>query len=432
MKLTIALTALIMVAATTLHAEMTLNDCLLYARSHAHDNVICRLENEGTALDKRIAAASLMPEIALSSSGNISFGRNIDPETNTYDNKKTLATGFGLHMSLPLFDGLVNVNSLKAARMAHLRQLQSAQVEEDKTSLEVIRAYYNVTYCKALTTQMEEQLQRDTTDLAATIRGEALGLKSGADVAELNAIVAADRYELANQRSLLAKAYLTLRSLMGMPPSSEPLDLIEDEDITADTPALSSEHPKIAEARLGLSHSKLALSMARGAFAPRIYLTAGVSTSFYKMLGSSLDIPSFSRQWKDNMGQYIGLSLSLPLFTGLGNINKVKRAKIDVALSEARLEKAIFEIERERAEARLDLDTATEELSAAIARLEAEQTAYDATRRRYELGSASAIDLYTSGAKLATARANLEGKRIQKIISHIVLGYYLGNKLIQE
>jgi len=52
-------------------------------------------------------------------------------------------------------------------------------------------------------------------------------------------------------------------------------------------------------------------------------------------------------------------------------------------------------------------------------------------QRKFELGGASAIDLYTSGAKLAAARANREGKRIQKIISRMVLGYYNGEKLIK-
>ena len=97
----------------TAAAQMSLNDCLVYARDHAHGNILGSLEVERANIDKRLAAADLMPHVGLSSSGNISFGRNIDPETNTYDNKKTLSTGFGLQMSLPLFDGLVSINNLK-------------------------------------------------------------------------------------------------------------------------------------------------------------------------------------------------------------------------------------------------------------------------------------------------------------------------------
>lgn len=95
---------------------MTLNDCLVYARDHSPRNLVNRIEVCQAAMATRLAASDLMPSVGLSSGGSLSFGRNIDPETNTYDNRKTLYTGFGLSMSLPLFDGLVSVNNLKAAK----------------------------------------------------------------------------------------------------------------------------------------------------------------------------------------------------------------------------------------------------------------------------------------------------------------------------
>ena len=413
-------------------AQLTLNDCLLYAREHAHGNILGRLAVEKAGADKRIAASALMPDISLSSSGNISFGRNIDPETNTYDNKQTLSTGFGLNMSLPVFDGLVSVNSLKAARVAQLRQMESVRAEEDRISLEVIRAFYNVSYCRAMVDQMRRQLERDSTDCVATERGQRLGTKSGADVAELRALVASDAYELANQQGLLAKAYLTLRTAMGMPPDSEPLDLTEEADDDAPAAGRFDVNPRVAEARLALRQSEYELRAAKGAFSPRLSLSAGVSTSYYKMMGAGVLTPSFRSQWKDNMGEYVGFSLSIPLFTGLATTNRVKRARIEVRESRTRLHQTEYEIAQATAEAALDFRTAQAEMTAAERRLEAEQVAFNAVRRRFELGHASAIDLYTSGAKLATARANFEGKRIQKIISRITLGYYRGEKLIKE
>ncbi len=429
MKRTIVIVSLLL-AALTASAQMSLNDCLVYARDHAHKNIINRYEVEKARMDKRLAAADMMPYVSLSSSGTVSFGRNIDPETNTYDNKKTLSTGFGLNMSLPVFDGLVNVNTLKAARVAHLRKMKAAQAEEDQVSLAVIRAFYNVSYCKAMVGQMERQLERDSTDLRATERGEKLGTKSGADVAELRALVAADEYELSNQRNLLAKAYMTLRGEMGMEMNGEPLELTEalGDSLPADFNAV---HPRIAEAEMEVKESEYGLRAAKGAFSPRISLSAGVSTSYYKMIGADVIAPDFGRQWHDNMGQYVGFSVSIPIFTGLSNINRVKRAKIELMESRTRLDQTRYEIEKETAEAALDLKAATDELEAAGKRLAAEELAFKAVRRKFELGSASAIELYTSSAKLATARANLEGKRIQKIISKIILGYYHGEKLIR-
>lgn len=410
---------------------MTLNDCLLYARDHAHSNLISRLETEAVATDKRISAADLMPYLGFGSNGNLSFGRNIDPETNTYDNKKTLGTGFGLELSLPLFDGLVRINNMKALKAAELRRQKAQQAEEDRVSLEVIKGYYNISYCTSMVEQMQRQLLRDSTDLEAARRAFQLGTKSGADVAELEAIVAADRYGLANQRNLLKKAHLTLRSSMGMPPSDTLLNITTDfscRTTSGDTHVL----PEIEEAEMAVKENTLYLRAAKGGYSPRISFSTGVSTSYYRMMGRPADVPSFSRQLRDNLGEYFNLSFSLPIFDGLSTANRVKKASIQLHESKIRLEQTRYQLDQAAEEARLDLEAAIEELAAASRRLEAEQLAYKAMRKRFELGAASAIDLYTSSSKLAVAEANLVGKRIQLIISEITLRYYQGYPLIDE
>lgn len=411
--------------------QMTLNDCLVYAAEHAHNNIINRLEVSKATVDKRLAASDLMPSLGFSTSGSLSFGRNIDPETNTYDNKQTLSTGFGLSMSVPVFDGLVRINNLKIADVARRRQMSNLDIERDRISFEVIKAFYNVSYCRAMVDQMTVQLERDSLDLAATSRAEELGVKSGADVAQLEALVATDRYELANQQGLLSKAWSTLKGAMGMSLDSEPLDL--DFDTPAVPAGQTAANPRITEAGLALRQSEYELRVARGSFSPRITLNGGVSTSYYRMFGNNAATPvSFNRQWHDNMGEYVGFSVSIPLFTGLSATNKLKRAKINVEENRVKLERTRYEVAKETAEAELDVTTAAVELEAAGKRLDAEQIAYNAVRRRFELGSASVVDLYTTGARLAAARAALEGKRIQKIISEITLAYYMGAKLIKE
>lgn len=422
--LTIAL--LVGSALTGAGQRLTLRDCLIYARDHAHSNVVSRLDTEGARIDARTSAAGLMPRLSLSGNGNMSFGRNIDPETNTYDNKRTLSTAIGLNMSLPLFDGLVNVNNLKASRANARRQAMTTKIEGDRVSLQVIKAFYNVSYCKALVEQMEEQLQRDRKNLAATVRGLELGTKSVADTAEVYAIVAADEYELTNQRGLLAKAYLNLRSDAGMPLNDEPLDLVEETEWQSSAADPAFVHPRIAEAAEQVKVNLYNLRAARGAYFPSLSVSLGISTSYYRMMGSKVEAPDFSRQWHDNMGQYVGLSLSIPLFDGLYTMNRSRRASINLRRSRAELEQARYDIAREETEAALNLMSATDEYASAQARYAAEQAAYAAVERKFQLGAASAIDLYAASTKLATARATLEGKRIQSMINRITLDYYRG------
>lgn len=412
-------------------SAMTLRDCLLYAREHAHANRMSRLQTEATASDTRIAASDLMPYIGFGSNGSLSFGRNIDPETNTYDNKKTLGTGFGLEMSLPLFDGLVRINNLKALKTAELRNKKAQLVEEDRVSLEVIKDFYNISYCTSMVEQMQRQLHRDSTDLESTLHSHKLGIKSGADVAELEAIVAADIYELVNQRNLLKKAHLSLRTAMGMPQSDTLLNIV---DVFSEFPYSEATRilPEIEEAELAVKEDEIYLKAAKGGYSPRISFNAGISTSYYRMMGMQAEFPSFSRQFLDNMGEYFSLSFSLPLFDGLATANRVQKASIKLRESKVRLEQIQYQLDQSAEEARLDHEAAIEEFSAAFRRLEAEQIAYKAMRKKYELGAVSALDLYTSSSKLAQAEANLTGKRIQRVISEITLRYYQGYPLIND
>ena len=444
--------------------EMSLNDCLVYAHAHAFANRSNRLAVEQTKMDKRIQAASMLPSIGFSTGGDLSFGRGVDPETNTYDTKKTFNNGYSLSMQLPLFDGLVSLNNYRAARMAELIQGKSAENEADQISLAVIKAYYNIMYYSALVEQMESQLASDRHNLAVTERQEQLGTKSGADVDEMKAMVASDEYELLNQQNLRRKAMIELKAQMGMPVNEE-LRIKNEEsfgreevrvkseesicaiDVSAgnSTPTKDSSlftlhsslpknlaHPRIMQAEYELRRSRYQLRAARGNFMPRISLNGGISTSYYKVLDSDYKAPSFSAQWHNNMGQYVGFSLSLPLFDGLANVNRLKRAKLNYRQQQVELDKTRYEIEREMNEALLDVNAAESEWHAAKARVEAEKQSNRAMQRKYELGGVSALDLYTSNSKLATAHATLVGKRIQTIINKIIYEYYQGVPLIRN
>lgn len=418
--------------------KMSLRDCLVYARDHAFVNRSNRLAVEQSRMDKRIQSSAMLPYIGAGTSGNMSFGRGVDPETNTYATRKTFNNGYSLSMNLPLFDGFVSLNNYRAARMAELCQKKAAENDADQISLAVIKAYYNIVYYKALVGQIESLLESDRHHLTMTERQEQLGSKSGADVDAVRAMVASDEYELLNQKNLRRKAMMELKAQMGMPVSEE-LE-VDDESTLAPClsvaeyrdSSLSFSHPRIMQAQYALKRSRYMLNSAYGNFMPTLSLNGGISTSYYKVFGSDYDAPRFSTQWHNNMGQYIGFSLSVPLFNGFANINRLKRAKYGYRQQQVELDKTRYEIEREMSEALLDVNSSQSEWRAAQAQVTAEERANHAIQRKYELGGVSALDLYTSNSKLAEARATLVGKKIQTAVNVIIYEYYLGKPLISE
>lgn len=419
-------------------SKMSLRDCLIYARDHAFVNRSNRLAVEQSRMDKRIQAAEMLPYIGVGTSGNMNWGRGVDPETNTYATRKTFNNGYSLSMNLPLFDGFVSLNNYRAARMTELCQKKAAENDADQISLAVIKAYYNIMYHTALVRQVESLLESDQQNLAITERQEQLGSKSGADVDAVKAMVASDEYELLNQKNLRRKAMMELKAQMGMPVDEE-LE-VDEEDTLAPCLSMAEEqnssfpftHPRIMQAQYSLKRSRYLLHSAYGDFMPTLSLNGGFSTSYYKVFGNDYDTPRFSTQWHNNMGQYIGFSLSVPLFNGFANINRLKRAKYSYRQQQVELDKTKYEVEREMSEALLDVKSSQSEWNAAQAQVTAQERANHAMQRKYELGGVSAFELYTSNSKLAEARATLVGKKIQTAVNIIIYEYYQGKPLISE
>ena len=55
-------------------------------------------------------------------------------------------------------------------------------------------------------------------------------------------------------------------------------------------------------------------------------MSAGLNTTYYHTLHSDAG-ESFSNQFKNNMGEYVGATLSIPLFNRLQTITSIRKAK---------------------------------------------------------------------------------------------------------
>jgi len=402
-----------------------------------------QLSLDMSRIDQQNRGLAFLPYVSLGSDASLSFGRGIDPETNNYATKQTFNNSYNLSMSLPLFDGLVKVNTYRAYKMMTLQQRKQTEIIADATSLNVIRAYYNMVYYEQLVHQVKSQLQSHRENLRKTQRQEALGIMAGADVDEMKATVANSEYQLINQENLLATAELELKAAMNYPIDSTLTVLtqlrLDSDHPLQDEPLLPQDidsyiHslPKAQKARFALRQSLYQLKMARGDYSPTLSLSAGIYTSYHKTLNFNYETAPFNRQWHDNMGQNISLSLSIPIFDRLGTLNNHRRAKLSYKRQQIAYEETIFNLEKEIRQAQMELEGARREYLAAESRLNAVTTAHHANQRKFELGTLSALELYTSSSNLAAAQATVTGKQIQYLIKRIEMDYYLGRPFIRN
>ena len=416
-------------------APMTLQECLVYARDHSSVNLQNRYSYEQQRIALQNSAMQFLPYISASANANLSFGRGIDPETNTYGTKQNLGTSFGLSMSLPLFDGLVNINNYRMNKSYVRTSQTTAQMRADEVSLAVIRAFYNVVYCEELVRQVGLSLEVAQENLRQTRRQEQMGLKSRADVDEMSATVADNEYQLVNQQNLLDIARLDLKAAMSWPVECEiEIDgclqsVSEENTYSCEIDLMELPAAKIAGEKL--HQRKLAVRIARGNFIPGISLSAGMSTSYYKTLNMHYDAAPFHRQFKDNIGKSISTGISIPLFGRLSKYNSLKNSKLSYKIEQAAYDETMRNLTTEMMKLVMNLEGARKEYLSSISRLTAVESAHAANQRKYELGKISALELSTSSSRLAQARATLTGKQIQLLIQKMQYDYYNGKPYIK-
>lgn len=414
----------------------TVERCMQYAADHSHTVRQQQFALEDSRAVKTQAIGAFLPSVYGSVDGQINFGRAIDPSTNTYTDVSTLYNGYGLQASLVVFDGLQRYNNLRLAKANEAMGRSGVRAEKDDVALKVYKAYMDLVYCEGAVSQTAKKRDESRELLRQTSVMAEVGQKSDADVAQMRATLAADEYELAHMQSQTTKAMLALKQLMGFPVDSA-LAVIQpsfdDEILTAEDASqisafAATDNPRILKAQQNVEAARYSLRAARGALLPTISLSGGVSTSFFRNMDKG-GHASFSSQFRNNAGEYVGLSLSIPLFDRLATYSTIRRRKTALVQAQENLAYEQSELRRIIVEAASDVENSTKEVEKMQEQVEADSIASRLTTRKYEEGLASSIDVKTAAVTLLQSRVRLLQSQLTMAYNRKLLAYYKGEKL---
>lgn len=422
----------------------SLNDCMEYAVANSPKVKKQAYANANATQDYRAAVASLFPSVSGQVQLASNFGRSIDPETNTYSNTSNLSNAYQVSGNLPLFNAGVLINNIKVAKVSRLLGIRKQQQIEDELAMNTMQAYANVVYYSRTVVLAQEKLAESRRNLYKTERMEQLGLKGKADVAQIAAQAATDDADLTRQQNLYASALLTLKENMNYPPSGElqvdtagwvtPL-LAPAEDVGAIYRAAVETNPVAQQAGYNLQASRLNHKIARGRLFPSLSLNGGISTNYYDILsggGKEKSYPSFGKQFSNNRGEWVGVTLSIPLFDGLSRRANLNKARNNVRIAREEQVEIFRQLQNEIERAVQDRDGYAKEAVQMEKQVEANRTAYEVTLKKYEKGLLSALELQTSANNLTQAQANRVQAMLNYRIKSKLVAYYKGIPLIEE
>ena len=419
-------------------SAMTLHDCMEYAVSNSTKMRIQQAAIGDAQIDRRDAALTLFtPQISAQTYAYYNFGRSIDPQTNTYFNTTSFHNNYGVSAGYDLFDGFKAVNNYKISKTGMLiADSQEKQVEAD-ICLAVMEAYYNVVYYKRLCDVYEEQVAVAGQALAKAKRQEELGQKGHADVIQMEADLADRQYDLTNTWNMYQNQKMTLSDLMFWPVDEElnidtsmPMWQIEPVSTESVVEFALEHNPGIQIASWQELNAKRELNTAKWSLLPTIGLYAGWSTSYYTYQGSTTN--PFWNQFKNNGGEYVELSLSIPIWNRMSKHSAISRKQHALDKATAELDQKRRDVESEVRRAIQDRDGAAAAYQQAQRKAEVQAEAYTLNLKKLEQGLISPLEFQTANNNYLKAQADEMNSLFKYLIKQAVVRYYNGVEYVNQ
>ncbi len=336
--------------------------------------------------------------------------------------------------NLTLFDGLSDFANLAQSK----KQLKSARLSLENLKqnivFQTVSYYYTVVNDQELLKVQQDNVKWNKKNLETIIERNKLGAVTLADVysaqvqegnAQLSLIQAKNNLETAKSNLLY---YLGLNVLQNYS-FQDSLTTQEEEQLKTN---LNKEYKSLSDlvqealnnrsdyksAMLNVESAKEGITKAFSGNLPRL-------TGSYDYYLYSNQLNNFS-DLTNNQTWSLGLTLSIPIFSGFSVENQVEMAKVNAMNTEVDLEDLRRTINQNIQKTFLDLQAAKTGLQVSKNNVNAGEENLKIAQEKYALGSGTLLDLLTANYNYTNARTSYINAEFQYIVLNEQLNYYLG------
>ena len=410
----------------------TLKECTDWALEHNLTVATQNMNVEGRAIDKNTADMAWLPSVNGSASENWSFGRGIGGN-NTYESGNSASTSFSLGASMNLFDGLATPRRMQLAELNLEAATADLEKARDDIRVQVAQAYVQILYNYEIADVAREQLAIDSLQVARLEGMFGNGKASAAEVSQQKASLAQSQLTLVQAQNNVRASLLALAQLLELPDwngFSVVRPAVELEEVPLSCPDVIyidalAIRPEIRAEKLRLDGAAKQLQIAKAAWSPSLSLSAGMGTNYYSSFGTT----GFWDQLSNNFSQYVGLSLSIPIFNKFSTRNQVRSAKLQQQTQAIQLRRTEQNLYKE-------IQQAWNSAVASRAKWEASQTAaaaakdaFELMQAKYENGKATLTEFNESRNRLVKAQSDSVQATYEYLYQTRLVEFYRGGEL---
>ena len=322
----------------------------------------------------------------------------------------------GVDLQQLLFDGQVFVG-LQARNTSMEFSRKNVEVTEENIKANIYKIYYQLSAGKNQLHILDanisrlEKLAGDTRKLYDNGFAEKLDIDK-VTVQQNNLVT-----EKQKVQNTISNGYIGLKILMGMPVKDT---LILTDSVTYDeirngvldaTIYNYSDRKEYQYAELGKKLNEYNIRRYKLTYYPTVALSSN-----YALIRQS-DKFGFGGSW--NPSSQIGLRVSVPIFDGYARAARVQRARLELEQTENRIEELKLSIDSDVQQAINNYSTALVTLDNQKRNMELAEKVYGQTKKKYEIGTGSTIEINDADTELRIAQTNYINALYDAIIAKI-------------
>lgn len=451
----------------------TLQECVSYAQKNNLGVQRARLQSQVQSNNLNTARWDYVPSLSGGANYGFNFGLNIDPVTNQISQQNRQTANLQVSANWTLYNGGRLYKTIARNKLNLQASLQQWEQAKNDIGLNVASGYLQVLLNREIADVAREQVKLTRSQVRRTQALVDVGQAPEGDLYQLEAQLARDQQNLVQRSNQVRMARLRLANLLQLEKPTEfklaePELELPSQDLIARPPeqifqTARGNQPGIRAAELRKLSSSKEVDLARSSYLPSLSLIGQIGTNYSNQIPNVIDtreefvpigmvqstgevvttlqprtfpvtdgVKPLGNQVGDNLNEFVGLNLNIPIFNKMAVKNQVANARINRKLADVDYRQAINDLRQDVFQAHADAKSAFQSLKAGQRSLKASKRAFQYAKDRYEVGALNQLDYETAQNNYIQARSQLAQSKYDFIFRMKVLEFYLTNQVILD
>ena len=412
-----------------LPARWDLQTCIDYAKKYNITLNSLRLAVRTAEQNNLLARAARQPNLTGDITATYTHSKNANPVIGGFSTQSSFANNYSLNSGVTIYNAGAITYNIRATNLQIQSANQTVIENELDITLQIVQDYLNILLAKENVVYVEDLVKSTSAQVDQGKKEYEVGTIARNAYIELQAQLAADKFNLVTAENAVRQNKLTLKQLLQLP-LRDSFDVVKPDTVIAAqaVPSLDSveayalqNRPEIKLGQLGIDISRFNLAIAKTGYLPLLSASGTLSSGY-----SNNQHDDYVQQLDNNFFQQVGLNLSIPIFNRRQVKTGVENAKIQVEQSKLNLLGNQTALSQTIEQAYINVLNAQGQYDAAVEELNSNEEAFRVATEELKVGAANLVEYLQQKTLYTQAFENYIQSKYNSALSIEIYDFYMG------